>query len=274
MTQAELSEAFVEDGTSYAGHPRMLTSPAHPAKDAVAYHRELALGWEQRYKKPAFRARLRAFEECLAGRDLHGQDWLDAGCGSGTLARYLAESGARVLAVDAAEEMIAAARELASRDIANHDVTNHDIANKHEPDPQLRFEHVATIADLPLASQSLDGILCSSVLEYVSDPAACLAEFGRVLRPAGLLLVSVPNRTSLVRKAQVAANRLGSLVGQNWCAFLDYSHNDYAAADFRALLNQRGFVIGKVIPFGSPIPQWLQRREFGGSLLAFCAVRE
>jgi len=65
----------------------MFTSPESPAKDAVAYHRDLAVGWEQRYEKPAFRARLRAFEECVAGRDLQGQHWLDAGCGSGTMAR-------------------------------------------------------------------------------------------------------------------------------------------------------------------------------------------
>lgn len=237
----------------------MLTSPEHAAQDAVAYHRELAVGWEQRYKKPAFKARLRAVEECLSGHDLHGQDWLDAGCGSGTLARYLIETGARVLGVDAAEEMITLARELSSQDVANS---------------QLRFEHIATIARLPLPDQSLDGILCSSVLEYVPDPVACLAEFARVLRPGGLLVVSVANRNSLVRKAQVATHRLGRVLRQRWCAFLDYSHNDYAAAGFRLLLKKHGFAIEKVIPFGSPIPHWLQRREFGGSLLAFCAFRE
>jgi 2-polyprenyl-6-hydroxyphenyl methylase/3-demethylubiquinone-9 3-methyltransferase len=237
----------------------MLTSPAHAAKDAVAYHGELAVGWDQRYKKPAFRARQRAFEECLEGHDLHGKDWLDAGCGSGTLARYLVEAGARVLGVDAAEEMITLARELASRDVASS---------------QLRFEHIATIAHLPLPNQSLDGILCSSVLEYVPDPAACLTEFARVLHPGGLLVVSVANRISVVRKAQVATHGLGRVLGRRWCAFLDYSHNEYAAAGFRQLLKEQGFATAKVIPFGSPIPHWLQRREFGGSLLAFCAVRE
>jgi ubiquinone/menaquinone biosynthesis C-methylase UbiE len=237
----------------------MLTSPEHAAQDAVAYHRELAVGWEQRYKKPAFKARLRAVEECLAGRDIHGQDWLDAGCGSGTLARYLVEAGARVLGVDAAEEMITLARELSSQNVST---------------PQLRFEHIDTIAHLPLPDQSLDGILCSSVLEYVPDPTACLAEFARVLRSGGLLVVSVANRTSLVRKLQVATHRLGRVLGQRWCAFLDYSHNDYPAASFRQLLEEHGFATSNVIPFGSPIPHWLQRREFGGSLLAFCAVRE
>jgi 2-polyprenyl-3-methyl-5-hydroxy-6-metoxy-1,4-benzoquinol methylase len=237
----------------------MLTSPEEPARDPIAYHRKLAAGWDQRYKKPAFRARLRAVDECLAGRDLHGQDWLDAGCGSGTLARYLVEAGACVLGVDAAEEMVSLARELASEKGYGQ---------------RLRFEHIPTIANLPLPDRSLDGILCSSVLEYVPDPAACLKEFARALRPGGLLLVSVANRRSVVRKAQVAAHRLGRVLGQTWCAFLDHSHNAFSVSDFRVLLNQNGFTTHNVIPFGSPIPQWLQRREFGGSLLVFCAVRE
>src|SRR5882724_7698974 len=190
----------------------MLTSSELPAKDAVAYHRELAVGWEQRYTKPAFKARLQAVGECLAGHNLHSQDWLDAGCGSGTLARYLVEAGAHVLGVDAAEEMIAMAREFASQEVARRD----------EQSQHLRFEHVATIAHLSLAGQSLDGILCSSVLEYVSEPADCLAEFARVLRPGGVLVVSVANRNSLIRRAQVTTHRIGRFLGQRWCAFLDY----------------------------------------------------
>ena len=252
----------------------MLTTPEPTAKDAVAYHRELAAGWEQRYQKPAFKARLRAVEECLAGHDLRGQHWLDAGCGSGTLARYLFEAGANVLGVDAAEEMITLARELASQNVAKQDVLKHDAATHIEPTPQLRFEHIATIAQLPVADQSLDGILCSSVLEYVPDPAACLTEFARVVRPGGLLVVSVANRNSIVRRAQLATHRLGRILQQRWCAFLDYSHNDYAATGFRRVLREHGFAANRVIPFGSPIPHWLQRREFGGSLLAFCAFRE
>lgn len=69
-------------------------------------------------------------------------------------------------------------------------------------------------------------------------------------------------------------HRLGRLPRQRWCAFLDYSHNEHAAAEFRVLLQQHGFATANVIPFGSPIPHWLQRREFGGSLLAFCAIHE
>ena len=236
----------------------MSKAAKNQTNDAVAYHQQLASGWEQRYQKPAFRARLHVLEQCLAGRDVRDQYWLDAGCGSGTLARYLAEVGCRVLGVDASEEMIAKANELATG---------------HEPSQRLRFERIDTIADLPLPDRSLDGILCSSVLEYVLDPSACLREFARVLRPEGLLVVSVANRKSLVRRAQVLTHALGRLLNQQWFEFLDHSHNEYTSAGFRAVLSKHCFATDKVISFGSPIPVWIQRRELGGSLLAFSAIR-
>ncbi len=235
----------------------MSTAPKPSAKNAIAYHRELAAGWEQRYAKPAFRARLLAFQQSLADHNLRGEKWLDAGCGSGTLARHLADSGAHVLGVDAAEEMIALARKVASQ---------------KDYGSQLDFEHIETISSLPLPAQSFDGILCSSVLEYVSDPAACLKEFARVLRPNGLLLISVANRRSVIRQAQRLTHRFGRLLGQGWCAFLDHSKNDFSALQFRTLLQQNNFTTRSVVAFGSPVPEWLQRKEFGGSLLVFHAV--
>src|SRR5258708_25425093 len=117
----------------------MLTSSELPAKDAVAYHRELAVGWEQRYTKPAFKARLQAVGECLAGHNLHSQDWLDAGCGSGALARYLVVAGAHLLGVEASEDMIAMAPVVAFQDVEGMD----------EQTQPLRFWHVALMPPLP-----------------------------------------------------------------------------------------------------------------------------
>ena len=88
---------------------------------------------------------------------------------------------------------------------------------------------------------------------------------------AGVLM---PNRRSLVRRGQVEVHRIGRLLQRRWFAFLDYSHHEDTSVRFRALLKEHGFTAGASIPFGSPIPRWLQRREFGGSLLAFCATRE
>lgn len=226
--------------------------------EAVAYHGQLARGWEQRYRKRSFKARQAVLVECLDARDLAGGSWLDAGCGTGTLSRLLAERGCTVLGVDAAIEMVEAAGQLAQG--ADWSV-------------QVKFEWVETIARLPLLSESCDGILCSSVLEYAADVDACLKEFARVLRPGGLLLVSVPNRHSIVRLIQAGCHCLGKWLGQRWVAFLDHSRNQYSADHFECRLAACGFRSERIVAFGSPLPKWVQRRRYGGSLLMFVAKR-
>jgi 2-polyprenyl-3-methyl-5-hydroxy-6-metoxy-1,4-benzoquinol methylase len=225
------------------------------AADAVAYHASLADEWERRYRKRSFQMRQAVLLKCLRGWDLAGTVWLDAGCGTGTLARWLATRGCSVLGVDAASEMVAAAREAPAQDYSD----------------RLSFVRVQTIARLALDDGSLDGILCSSVLEYVPDPGACLNEFARILKPGGLLLVSVPNRNSVVRRMQLAWHRLGSLVGQSWCKFLDYSRHQYSRPEFERLLVQAGLSSAKLVPFGSPLPGLAQRSRHWAPLLMFVA---
>ncbi len=45
---------------------------------------------------------------------------------------------------------------------------------------------------LPLRARSVDGVLCMVVLEHTRDPRRTLAEFGRVLKPGGFLVMVVP----------------------------------------------------------------------------------
>jgi 2-polyprenyl-3-methyl-5-hydroxy-6-metoxy-1,4-benzoquinol methylase len=225
------------------------------AADAVAYHASLADDWERRYRKRSFQMRQAVLLKCLQGWDLAGTVWLDAGCGTGTLARWLATRGCSVLGVDAASEMVATARAASDQDYSD----------------RLSFVRVQTIARLALDDCSLDGILCSSVLEYVSDPSACLNEFARVLKPGGLLLVSVPNRNSVVRRMQLGCHRLGTLVGQSWCKFLDYSRHQYSRPEFERLLIHAGLSGKKLVPFGGPLPGLAQRSQHWAPLLMFVA---
>jgi 2-polyprenyl-3-methyl-5-hydroxy-6-metoxy-1,4-benzoquinol methylase len=229
---------------------------ALPGIESVAFHADLAPGWEQRYTKKSFRARIAALAECLIGELFGGSIWLDAGCGTGTLSRWLAERGCAVLGVDAASSMIAAAEALSE-----------NAAVECRPE----FARIESIERLRLDRGSFDGILCSSVLEYVDDPVGCLAEFVRVLKPGGLLLVSIPNRVSIVRKAQVAGYRFGAGLGQNWFPFIQHSRHQYRAHEFSKVLSQAGFATETIIPFGSPLPTFVQRMNCGGSLLMFKA---
>lgn len=224
--------------------------------DAVTYHASLADGWERRCQKPSFRMRQSVLMKCLQGRDVSGTEWLDAGCGTGTLARWLAARGCSVLGVDAASEMVAAA----ARSARAQDCSD-----------RVSFVQIDTIARLALDDNQLDGILCSSVLEYVPDPIACLIEFARVLKPGGLLLVSIPNRHSVVRRMQLACHQLGALFGQKWATFLDYSRHQYSRQEFERLLWHAGFLGEKLVPFGSPLPGLAQRSRHWAPLLMFVA---
>ena len=226
--------------------------------DAVAYHASLADGWERRYRKCSFQMRQTVLLKSLQGWDLAGTLWLDAGCGTGTLARWLATRGCSVLGVDAAAEMVVAA--------------NRSARSRNYSD-RLSFVRITTIARLALDDRSLDGILCSSVLEYVPDPSACLTEFARVLKPGGLLLVSVPNRNSVVRRMQRACHHLGSLLGKSWCRFLDFSCHQYSRVEFERLLAHAGFSGEKLVPFGSPLPGLAQRSHHWAPLLMFVAQK-
>jgi len=226
--------------------------------DAVTYHASLAEGWERRCQKRSFRMRQSVLLKCLQGRNLDGTVWLDAGCGTGTHARWLAARGCSVLGVDAASEMVAAAARA---------------AKTHKSSDRLSFVQIGTIARLALDDNLLDGILCSSVLEYVPDPSACLIEFARVLRPGGLLLVSIPNRNSVVRRMQIVCHQLGDLLGQKWATFLDYSRHQYSRHEFARLLWHAGFLDEKLVPFGSPLPGLAQRSRHWAPLLMFVAQK-
>jgi len=94
----------------------------------------------------------------------------DLGCGTGIVSDALAPFVARVIAVDASDEMLAAARERL------------DSADNVE----LRR---GTLEALPIESCALDAAVMMLVLHHVSDPSVALAEAARVLKPGGRLVL-------------------------------------------------------------------------------------
>ena len=103
-----------------------------------------------------------------------GERWLDVGCGTGHLAAALAAAGLQVTGVDADSRMIAAAKTRF---------------------PELSFE-TADASFLPFPDGSVDGIVATSVLGCLEDPAGFVAEAARVLRPAGTVVLTFTNRSS------------------------------------------------------------------------------
>jgi len=103
-----------------------------------------------------------------------GLDLLDVGCGPGTLTCDLARAVApgRVVGVDAAPEVVAAARADAA-------------VSGSAP---VAFE-VADLFALPFADDSFDVVHAHQVLQHVADPVGALVEMGRVCRPGGTVAV-------------------------------------------------------------------------------------
>lgn len=58
--------------------------------------------------------------------------------------------------------------------------------------PAPGLDALAFAAPIPFLDDSFDTVLCTSVLEHVSDAEAAVAEMARVLRPGGHLLITVP----------------------------------------------------------------------------------
>jgi SAM-dependent methyltransferase len=52
--------------------------------------------------------------------------------------------------------------------------------------------HVEDVTRLSFGNASMDGIVCQDVLEHVSDYTAALRELARVLKPGGVLALTVP----------------------------------------------------------------------------------
>ena len=131
-----------------------------------------------------------------------GRDVLDAGCGVGYGTAYLAETARRAVGVDLSEEAIAYARERYGAE-------------------NVEFEAM-DLAALNLPDASFDVVCSFETIEHVPDRERVLAEFARVLRDDGTLLVSTPQAARTTERPENP-----------------FHHVEYARADFEALLRRR-----------------------------------
>lgn len=65
-------------------------------------------------------------------------------------------------------------------------------STQQSPDRRVRPAVYGDGRVLPFADQSFDAVLCTQVLEHVDRPETVVREIGRVLKPGGLGLLSVP----------------------------------------------------------------------------------
>jgi len=108
--------------------------------------------------------------------DLQGREVVDLGCGCGQNAIALAKAGARVTAIDFAEEQIQQARQSAQ-----------------EHGRQIDF-HAADISDLTFLSDSkFDLAISSCAISFVESPESVFSEIYRILKTGGIFILADMN---------------------------------------------------------------------------------
>ena len=118
--------------------------------------------------------RMRYIERIVA---LSGVRALDVGCGGGILSESMARTGASVVGIDLADEVLTVAR-------------------LHALEAGVQLEYLRISAE-ELARQrpaAFDLVTCMEMLEHVPDPAATLAALAAAVKPGGDVIVSTLNR--------------------------------------------------------------------------------
>ena len=150
---------------------------------------------------------------------------VDVACGTGRHSLHLAARGHQVVGVDRSPDMLAVAR-----------------AKLPEGDWRLGDLH-----DLPVADGCADLVVCALALTHVPNLTPVFAEFARILRPGGHLVVS--DARSLVEgigRPMLGRDAQGRPILMRWC--------DHRASAYLASALPQGFAVRACVEPARPEP--------------------
>ena len=188
------------------------------SKNAIDFHNDRALEFDSRYGlSKAFQERFHIWTALFERYTSATDTVMDLGCGSGIFSNYLAQKGCTVTGIDGSEAMIALCKQKRTSTTARFAVGTLPLK---------------TIAHFP----AQDVVVMSSILEYLNDMTGMLEQAGQLLKPDGLLLISIPNRRSLYRKVERQFFRFLARP-----AYYQYIRNTATETTFNRQLTESGF---------------------------------
>jgi len=218
-------------------------TPSPPA-DTAGYFNRVSSDWSDKYRHNRhFKDRLSiVLSWILQGAPAaNNPQLLDFGCGSGVFVEALVANGYSVTGVDASSGMIDAARQM--------------LQQRH-PGASARYTLAVVDGQTwkgPYTQRLYDVICCLGVLEYIEDDGALLTHLSGLLNPGGFLVLSVPNRNSLLRSAESLIHRnpalfktLGlfpHLTGED--SYLHFQKHQYSLTDLTRVLSSQGLTLQK-----------------------------
>ena len=170
--------SWISDPATVSARSQKIVSIAKELEEApwstpiVASERTVTAGyaeWAASYdiaRNPMFHAEEPVVHELLARYPLGAA--LDAACGTGRHAAYLASLGHRVTGIDSTAEMLETARAKV---------------------PSAQFE-TADLMAIPLPDGAMDFAVCTLALTHCADLKSPIRELARVVRPGGHVVIS------------------------------------------------------------------------------------
>lgn len=169
------------------------------------FHRNLDPNWSY---YPIYVNKVEVIDQLLRKHGCNQGKILDAGCGEGVLVEKYATQGWDITGVD----------------------KNYSSAYVQE----------GSITALPFADGSLDTVLALDVLEhlYYNDQNTAINEIGRVLKPGGLAVISIPNLAHFTGRLKLMFR--GRLLRT---ATIGHHPGDRPLPEYEQLFTDRGFEI-------------------------------
>jgi 2-polyprenyl-3-methyl-5-hydroxy-6-metoxy-1,4-benzoquinol methylase len=135
-------------------------------------------------------------------------------------------------------------------------------ALKHSLNVAHRTSHVSSSAEeLPLGDGVFGAVIIKHVVEHLPHPEKAIAEIGRVTAPDGILILSTPNLSSLLKPWK----------GERWIGYQDPTHISLKPPEeWITLVRAAGFKVQHAfadgfwdVPYIRYIPKQIQKLFFG-----------
>lgn len=206
--------------------------------EGIKFHEEIAKRWDSKYKKDSFKKRFNIFRNLLKKYQNEKETWLDLGCGSGVLTAVISKKAKYVLGVDGSQLMVKEAKKN-TNSFKNVSIKCKDILEAEK-----------------IINYPLDGILCSSVLEYTENPYKILEKNIKLLKSGGVFILSVPPTFSIIRNISKIINIVGRVLGRSFFSYIKYSKFEFDLNVLKKFLYTNCTII-EIIDFDPYLPKIL-----------------
>lgn len=244
-------------------------NPSHQDATTVGYFDRQSQGWTERYGRDGY---FRDRHETVVGwlKDAKpGSRLLDYGCGSGVLLAAMGQVGHQVTGVDVSAGMLVAARRT--------------LEEAGVPEALFHLEQAGDDFKGRYLDQTYNIIITVGVIEYLDRPMDLLRLLIDRLEPRGVLIVSFPNRSSVLRKWERFVFHYPSLfrlfglfphlTGPD--AYLNFQKHQFVLKEIEQFFQAGGLCYKRVHYHVAPgVPQgWSGHPAFGMTVIAeFCRL--